>query len=73
MSEAINIDAAHLRDRVYKIMMNHEGLTIEKIAHEVGVAPFTLRRFLKDSASRYTTVMRLKILKWIESEEKEGE
>ena len=69
MSELVNIDAAHLRDCVYKKMMKCEALTIEKVAHEIGIAPFTLRRFLKDTASRYTTVMRLNILRWIELEE----
>ncbi len=73
MSDSVNIDAQHLRDRLYKIMMNCEGLNIEKVANEVGIAPFTLHRFLKNSASRYTTVMRLKLLKWIDAEEKANE
>jgi len=68
----VNIDAVYLRGCIYKIMMKSEGLTIEKIAQEMGIFPFTLRRFLKDTASRYTTVMRLKILRWIELEEKEN-
>lgn len=68
MSEKVNIDAVHLRDCIYKIMIKTEGLTIEKIALEIGITPFTLRRFLKDSASRYTTAMRLKILRWIKNE-----
>jgi AraC-like DNA-binding protein len=61
----INIDAAHLRDCIHKIMMKTEGLTIEKVAQDIGISTYTLRRFLKDTASRYTTVMRLKIWAWI--------
>lgn len=71
MSDAVNIEAEQLRDRLYRIWMKYEGMTAEGIASEIGISPFTLRTFLNDKASRYTTTMRLKILKWIESEEKE--
>lgn len=65
----INIDADSLRDRIYKAMMNTEGLTIEKVSHGIGVSTYTLRRFLKNTASRYTTPMRLKVLRWLEIQE----
>ncbi len=70
MSDSVNIDAQSLRDRLYRAWMQCEGMSIERMANEMDISPFTLRTFLNNKASRYTTTMRLKILKWIEAEEK---